>query len=301
MRDMLAQDLQARGLIAPGLRWEPLSGGRTNYLWRVEVEQGAMAVKLYPEDRQTPLFRNDGIAEAAVLRALDGQGLSAALHVSAMTRLGPCVIYRHVDGASWAGNPAPVGRLLARLHGLPVAISLPHAPSGSEALRKQGLGILSECGSAARNRVRAAMPGASVPPLEARRLLHGDVVANNILMTGDGPRLIDWQCPALGEPSADIAIFLSPAMQRLYGGTAPDPAFCARFFTAYGCRETAQRYRALSPWYHWRMAAYCLWKAERGAGEYRDAMALELPALERARAVSHPIGRPISPRTGNRQ
>ena len=30
-------------------------------------------------------------------------------------------------------------------------------------------------------------------------------------------RLIDWQCPAIGDPIVDIMMFLSPGMHEIYG------------------------------------------------------------------------------------
>ena len=278
-RKVLAAELRARKLISDEADWRPLSGGRTNDLWHVHEDQFSWVVKLYPEDRQTPLFRNDGIAEAAMLTALDGTDLSADLHISTTSSLGPCVIYHFVDGTAWHSDPVPVARLLSRLHALPVEISLPVAPSGSDALREQGMDILSECDGHLRQTVFDAMPRLDVPPTDQQCLLHGDVVANNILMTDLGPRLIDWQCPMLGEPAADIAIFLSPAMQILYDGTPPNSLFKQQFFTAYGVESVKSRYLDLAPWYHWRMAAYCLWKAERGAQDYLPAIDLELAAV----------------------
>jgi hypothetical protein len=39
------------------------------------------------------------------------------------------------------------------------------------------------------------------------------------------------------------------------------------------------RYNALRPLFHWRMAAYCLWRAARGDIGYAQAAALEIAAL----------------------
>lgn len=280
VRMQVKAELCDRGLIAPDARWAPLSGGRTNALWRVSGGARDLVVKLYPPDRQTPLFRNDGIAEAAVLTALSGMGMSPDLHASTTTALGPCVIYDFAAGAAWSDDPMPVARILKRLHGTEVDLSLPAAPSGSAALRAQGEAMLAQCSGALVQTLRRRMPGDVVVPSVQDCLLHGDVVASNVIQSEDGLRLIDWQCPMRGEPAADIAIFLSPAMQALYGGTPPTALFQAAFFAAYGCPEAEVRYRALAPWYHWRMAAYCLWKAERGAVDYRDALGLELAALE---------------------
>ena len=92
--------------------------------------------------------------------------------------------------------------------------------------------------------------------------------------------LIDWQCPRLGDPAEDLALFLSPAMQLLYRGAPLGLAEQDAFLAAYPDPQVTARLRALLPWFHWRMAAYCLWKAERGGAEDREAMALEIAALQ---------------------
>ena len=94
-------------------------------------------------------------------------------------------------------------------------------------------------------------------------------------MVPGGLTLIDWQCPASGDPTEDIATFLSPAMQRLYRGTILSEAEREAFLAAYPDPAIVARYRALKSVYRWRMAAHCLWKAERGASDYAGALRLE--------------------------
>ena len=101
----------------------------------------------------------------------------------------------------------------------------------------------------------------------------------NIITGPQGITLIDWQCPALGDPAEDLAAFLSPAMQWLYRGQTLTPDQEQVFLSAYPNPETTARYRALKPLFHWRMAAHCLWKSERGAQDYATALRLELQAL----------------------
>jgi thiamine kinase-like enzyme len=108
-------------------------------------------------------------------------------------------------------------------------------------------------------------------------VIHGDAVPGNILMSNQGVVLIDWQCPALGDPCEDIAAWLSPAMQWLYAGKPLTNAQADTFLNAFPS-ETAARYRTLAPLFHWRMAAHCQWKAQRGAADYHKALQLELAA-----------------------
>jgi aminoglycoside phosphotransferase (APT) family kinase protein len=60
--------------------------------------------------------------------------------------------------------------------------------------------------------------------------------------------LIDWQCPAVGDPCEDIAIFLSPAMQLAYRGTVLSRAEEQVFLTAYSDASTLKRYANIAPW-----------------------------------------------------
>ncbi len=105
-------------------------------------------------------------------------------------------------------------------------------------------------------------------------------MAGNILVAGKSLTLIDWQCPAIGDPCEDIALFLSPAMQHLYRGSPLSPGEEVEFLGAYAQPATVSRYQALRPWYGWRMAAYCLWRVENGSTDYEEALQLELGILQ---------------------
>jgi len=279
-QEILAAELQEKGLIPLEWPWRTLAGGRTNHLWHAGSGTGSCVVKLYSRDRHTPLFRNDPAAEAAVLSALEGHGLAPRLIAHANTTQGPCVIYRHVDGKPWQGDPTSLAGVLRCLHNLRVHVPLPNAPSGSASLCTQTRKILRACDSEDAAFLLALQPQSKVRASRVRRLIHGDAVVGNVVQGKDGLRLIDWQCPMSGEPCADVAIVLSPAMQCLHGGPEPDERFRERFFAAYGEGAVERRYRRLAPWYHGRMAAYCLWKAEHGARDYAKAMALELSTLD---------------------
>ena len=98
----IANDVQshlaAAGLIPFGGRLTPLSGGRTNRLWRVGTPNGSLAVKLYTEGRDNPLFPNDPAAEVLLLKHLSGTGLAPKFHASIETPMGVILLYSHVDG-----------------------------------------------------------------------------------------------------------------------------------------------------------------------------------------------------------
>ncbi len=272
----LAGRLRAARLVEDAA-WHTLRGGRSNRLWRV----GARVVKLYrPGGRVSPLFANAPHAEAAVLDHLAGTGLAPRLRGRIWTPAGDCVVYDYQPGASWRAGPAPVGRLLARLHALR-GPALEADPGGAARLIRHTRAMLAACGGAAARRLAAQAPRPAAPPLRRLALVHGDAVPGNVIVTRDGPVLIDWQCPARGDPCTDLALFLSPAMQHLYRGRPLADAERAAFLAAYGAPATRIRYRALAPLLHWRIAAHCLWRARRGAPGFRRAFDLERAALRR--------------------
>ncbi len=246
--------------------------------------RGAVVVKLYAADGGTLLFPNDPAAEASVLRALAGSGLAPHLRGSVPTDAGMCLVYDHVPGVCWgsgAGADTPgqdaasVARVLARVHQatLPPGLRRIPDPAGTAEM------LLHQC--AGGDALAALCPGTVPAPVPDDCLLHGDAVAGNLICGPHGITPIDWQCPAQGDPAEDIAMFLSPAMQWLYRGAVLTGAQMDAFLAAYPGAVTVARYRLLAPQFHWRMAAYCLWRAERGAQGYRAALALEIAALQK--------------------
>lgn len=247
-----------------GCRWRPIAGGRVNRLWRV----GDLVVKLFATDGASQLFPNDAQAEARALRRMAPFGLAPDLRAEGAG----WIAYRHVPGRAWRRGPQAVAAALARVHAIP-GDGFRDLPSGSGAILAQGLAIAAQC--------RGALPpppvDTGVSPHPVPGLIHGDPVPGNLIVASSGAVcLIDWQCPARGDPAEDLAMFLSPAMQRIYRGRPLSAAETAAFLNACPCAETVARLRALWPLFRWRMAAHCLWKAERGAPGYAEALALEL-------------------------
>lgn len=250
-----------------GQQWVALRGGRTNRLWRA----GGWVVKLFDPTAESPLFPNDPTAEALALRRFAAAGLAPRLRAQGAG----WIAYDHVPGSTWSGDPLPVAVALGRLHALPTAgFAFRRLASGSAALIAQATAILAQCRG-----ILPPPPGLHLPPLDRPRIIHGDAVAGNLVAGADGITLIDWQCPAIGDPAEDLAAFLSPAMQWLYRGSPLMPAEAEAFLAAYPDPRIVSRYRTLAPLFHWRMAAHCLWKAERGASDYAAALQLELAAL----------------------
>jgi hypothetical protein len=259
--------LAALARIDPALAWAPLvplDGGRSNSVWRA----GDLVLKHHRADTASPLFPNEPQAEARALCLFAPRGLAPALRAC-----GPdWIIYTHVVGSPWQGDPAPIARMLYRLH----RAALPSAtfrtlPNGSAALLAHAISF--------------APPGLPPPPPDpglapvAPCPVHADAVPGNILTTPSGPVLIDWQCPGMGDPAEDLCTLASPAMMWLYTGRNLPPDWTEALFAAYPCAYTVARARRLTPLYRWRLAAHCAWKAARGDADYARALPLELAAL----------------------
>lgn len=240
-----------------------------------------MVVKLYQGPALNPLFRNDPESEALLLQRLLGTGLAPRHLASLSTDAGECNVYSHIPGETWQKDASIVGELMQTLHRIPGPTELRVAPGGSDALSAKTVSILAKCKDV--SRVVDARPEKEVREAQSLVLLHGDIVPGNLILNETGLHLIDWQCPLVGDPCEDIAVFLSPAMQSLYRGNPLLGSEISDFFKAYGVQSAQIRYRALAPWFHWRMAAYCQWQSENGRPDYAAARDLELAALQRSR------------------
>jgi aminoglycoside phosphotransferase (APT) family kinase protein len=257
-----------------------LSGGRTNAVWRITCGSRNWVLKLYASAGQTPLFPNDPTAERICLTHLAGQSLAPKLCAAGASEFGPWVLYTFLDGSIWREGTADVARALRALHSQSCPMGLRHAPNGSDDLESQTEEILARCGGSQADALRLARPEGKVAPTISIALLHGDPVPGNLVLSETGLAFIDWQCPALGDPCEDLAIFLSPAMQHLYRGHALSPREVRNCLHAYGAPDVTSRYDVLRPWYHRRMAAYCIWRVQTGATEYAAGLDLELAALQ---------------------
>lgn len=274
----LFEHLSALGLHVPAPR--PLAGGRSNCVWRA----GGLVVKLYRSDAANVMFANDPSREVAILTALSGTGMVPSLVQSGEFEGQSWLAYAHVNGSAWQHDPAHVARLLGRLHDLSPPHGLPLGVNGSLQIEAQVSQILSNCTSHAE--LDGLRPLGQLPPLSELVLIHGDPVPGNLLIHDGTLTLIDWQCPQIGDPAEDLALFLSPAMQLLYRGTPLSISERDAFLAAYPDPRVVGRVLALMPWFHWRMAAYCLWRAERGGTRDLQAYQLERAALQSIRPSS---------------
>jgi hypothetical protein len=241
-----------------GLRWEALPGGRVNRVWQV----GPAVVKRIGPGGAAPLFPNSAGVEVRALTAAAEAGLAPALLGAGAGWIATLAI----AAQPWAGeDPPAVARLLARVGRMPPA-GLPARAAGSAA-------ILAEAAAMAPGLPPPPDPGLPGPALPVP--IHGDPVPGNILNGAGRLWLVDWPCAGLGDPAADMALFLSPAMQRLYRGAALPEGAARAFLAAWPDPAAVARYRALAAVLHHRIAAHCAWRAARGAADYAAVIAEE--------------------------
>lgn len=241
--------------------WQRLAGGRSNQVWRC----GTVVIKHYRPQSATPLFPNDPQAESLALQVLAPLGLAP----EPLAKGSGWLAWRHLPGQSWQGEGG-VSKLLQQLAQVPVFPGLSQRPMGAAAIAQHATSFAPAGLPALPAPVEVALPRPS--------LLHGDFVPGNILATPGGLRLIDWQCPGLGDPVDDLALFLSPAMQFLYRGRPLASAEIeALMLDLPG--DLRARYAVLRPILHWRIAAHCALRAARGDGDYDAALRLELAGL----------------------
>ncbi len=249
---------------------ERLAGGYTNEVWRV----GDLVVKRYDLTARPGLFGNDPLAEARALVLLAPTGVAPVpVHFDEPAGV---LVYRFAVGTSWSGGVERVARLLGDVHAL--------SGHGFRALVVDGGALLAdgdrfltcERGS----EIRRARPAPARCGPVARRLVHRDAGPGNLVDSGTDLKLIDWQCPGAGDPVEDLAAFLSPGFQILYGRRPLTGDAEEAFLEAYTTPLVVRRLRRMRSNYDWRMAAYCGWRAERLAGTDPVASATYTRALD---------------------
>ncbi len=278
---VLAAFARAVAAACPGLDaagWQRLSGGRSNRVYRAGHSSGPAICKVYGPG-ETPLFPNRPADETQTLRHLAGSGLAPALLASGRTGGQDWIVYRMAEPAAATPRPAHVARALGRLHTQPAPaagslrrLTLPRA-------RAEALAALAGVPDPQARAIAAREP--ACPALdEGVALLHGDPVPGNIVPGAASVCFIDWQCPALGDPLFDIALYLSPAMQTVHAGQPLSPADEAAFRDAYPDRPALSRLDAARPLLTWRMMAYCAWKIARGDLAYAPGLEAESALLQ---------------------
>ena len=277
IKNQLQNYLCMQGILSNQTVWHAQTGGRTNKVWRL-VGKKDLICKLYLDTKTNPLFTNTPKAEYECLLLLNGSGIAPKPHNYLKTPFGDVLLYDYIKGHTWSHNVDIVSELLTRIHkhqypkGLRILSALPSD------IKHNGLEIINKLNTYHQNKLIKICPDVSISDIEPV-LLHTDVVPGNLILGDDGLRLIDWQCPAIGDPIVDIMMFLSPGMHEIYGSgklSMKDHEVFLMSLTS-GLRN---RYNIIGPLYHWRLAAYCFWKAEQGFIEYENAALAEIDLLK---------------------
>ena len=223
------QALQSLGLAGTQpLRGEPLTGGVSSDIWRIETSQGPVCAKRalarlrVAADWRAPIERNTYEARWLELAqaAAPGQvprllGQHAALGVLVMEYL-PAEHHRVWksdlrDGLVDLATARAVGELLLRIHRHAAARPALAAPFDSQAIffdirLEPYLLATAERHPALAAALRQLV---AVTQAHALTLVHGDVSPKNILVGPQGPVLLDAECATWGDPAFDLAFCLN--------------------------------------------------------------------------------------------
>ncbi len=285
MRDPLPWLVEA-GLLAPdacdAVRRAPLAGGWWNDVQRLRAPGIDWVVKIYAEGGDSTLFPLLPADEARALDVLAGHAIAPdpVAYLARSAERPAVLVYAFHAGTPWDGDVEAVADLLRRQHAL-AATGFRDVPTDGAGIVQGGASLLADAAPADRARLERARPAGDAPPAARRALLHTDVGPANLIEGATGLRLIDWQCPALGDAAEDVFSFLSPAFQVLSGREPLAAAERERFLAAYGDPAMAARLDLLWRPLSWRMAAYCAARraalaAVDPAGSARYARALGL-------------------------
>ena len=272
------------------LHADALTGGYLNQVFRLRGPGIDWVVKRFLPETELALFPNLPEPEHRAMSLANQLGLApkpvAFIDRSDLTVL----VYDYVEGEMWRKGIADVAQMLKRLRAADPS-GFRAVPMTPEGILEEGEAFLPKIAPERRRRMEAARPkpiriGAVKPAL-----LHTDIGPGNIIVEQGSGRLvvIDWQCPAAGDPVQDAIAFLSPAFQILYSREPLSPALEAEFFAATDDAAFKARYDAVLPFYDWRMAGYCAMRIDkyatsRPAASERYTRAYEalLQRLERA-------------------
>lgn len=270
LRDFLTK----QGLAENRSAFRKLKGGYLNSVWCVDTSERCLIAKEFAKPMKGALFPNLPEDEAEALRRL--AGLDVAPDLVGFWPDASLLVYDFVEGDMWDGDMQGIARLLLRKEAAnptgfrTVPLTIPD-------IIAEGGALFARCTSPP---CASPPPVADVPPPQKLSLIHTDIGVN-LVGAGTNLRLIDWQCPAIGDLCEDIYSFLSPAFQIL-GERAPlTDAQVRDFWDTLARPDLEERYALLRPAYAWRFAGYCAWRADvledaAICARYRRALAEEL-------------------------
>jgi len=277
IKNQLQNYLLMQGILSNQTVWHAQTGGQTNKVWRLIGEKDLIC-KLYSETENNPLFNNTPEEEYKCLLWVDGSGIAPKPYKYLKTPFGEVLLYNYIKGQTWSHDVSTVSELLTRIHKHKYPKDLRILSALPSDIKQTGLEIINKLNNYHKNKLINICPDVSISDIEPV-LLHTDVVPGNLILGDEGLRLIDWQCPAIGDPIIDIMMFLSPGMHEIYGSGKLSMKDHEGFLMSLSS-DLRNRYNKIGPLYHWRLAAYCVWKAEQGFIEYEEAALAEIDILK---------------------
>ena len=263
-----AEALRELGLVdSTPLTGEPLTGGVSSDIWRIDANAGPICVKRalaklrVAADWRAPIERN--LYEARWMRvaneALPGcapqvLGQHPRLGVLAMSYLPPSshLLWKQTlrKGEADPDTARAVGRSLARIHSHSAAHPELAAAFATDAIF---FDIRLEPYLLATSRRHSDLAAAleelvRTTQANARALVHGDVSPKNILIGPHGPVFLDAECAWWGDPAFDLAFCLNHLLLKCLWTPAAAPAFLeafGRLRDAYRAELPADRRRAV--------------------------------------------------------
>jgi len=304
--------LKANGILSvaspAAFSFELLTGGFWNRVYRLRCKEPTSidwVVKQFVQVPVNPLFPILPAAEYAALRFIQGQECAPRpIAFIPDSSIGSLLVYDYVQGGSWNGDLVAAATLLVRIQQIPVNAFAMQAfrrlPTDAAALQEHADVILQIHPGAVSDSVRQfrpKVPAQSGDSVARRVLVHTDCGPGNMVSSPDGLRLIDWQCPGIGDGLQDVVTFISPAMQVLYGypvlTLAQEQQFLETYFSALGEnalgeQATRTRFHSVRSSHHYRFAAYCAMRSQDTAASdektsrlYGVALRAELEMLHR--------------------
>jgi thiamine kinase len=257
------------------VRIDRLAGGYLNQVFRVRGKEAGddvdWVVKAFMPETELALFPNlpDDERKATYLASTIGRAPAPVSYFETID--GPVLIYEYCEGDIWQEGVGDVGLLLRDLRTLDATdYTFRDVPILPADILAEGDAFLPKIVSETRWHLAKARPEPiDIAPV-SRSFLHTDI----------GLVVIDWQCPAVGDPVQDVVAFLSPAFQILYGRPPLTPNQEAEFFAAYDDPELKRRYDAMLPFYDWRMAGYCATRQRKYASTRPEASQRYAQALD---------------------
>jgi len=305
--------LRANGTLqaepSDALSLELLTGGFWNRVYRLRSKQHSSldwVVKQFVQVPLNPLFPILPKAEYAALQFLEKQECAPTpIAFIADSPIGSLLVYEYVQGTSWDGDLDAAATLIARVQGIPIdafsTATFRKLPTDASALQTHAEAMLQRHPGAVSDSVRALLPPVSARtdyPNRSEVLVHTDCGPGNMVSSPGGLRLIDWQCPGIGDGIQDVVTFLSPAMQLLYGypvlTAEQEQQFLDAYFSALGentsdTQDTLAWFHSIRSSHHYRFAAYCAMRAQDTASSDEKTSRLYSIALQAEIQILHSL------------